>query len=140
MNPLSNQVVRPISQNADTDWQILVEIELPLDVNARPTLDAWVLNALIPLNLHVDFLNKIRKLAEEVTARAMQTEMVMRSQRTRVLILIPANRPSDVQTWGFFRIEKVELAAENKNSPQHTIEFYLFPEDSSSLTGQIPRQ
>lgn len=131
MKSLSNQVVRPISQNADTDWQILVEIELLLDVNARPTLDAWVLDALIPLNLHVDFLNKIRKSAEDIAARSIQAETVIRHQRTCLLICIPTNRPLNVRTWGFFRIEKVELAAENENSPNHTIEFYLFPEDSS---------
>lgn len=128
MEHRSSQAVRPISPNPHPDWQILGEIELPLGEHANPKLDAWLLDALIPLHLHADFLNKIRKSVEEVTARAMQTEMVMRPQRTRVLIRIPANRPSDIQTWGFFRIEKVELAAENENSPQHTIEFYLFPE------------
>lgn len=128
MKQRSGHAVQPISRNPDTDWQILGEIELPLGVNAYLILDAWLLDALIPLNLYADFLNKIRKSAEDVAARAMQTEMVIQPQRTRFLILIPANRPLDVQTWGFFRIEKVGLAAENENSPNHTIEFYLFPE------------
>lgn len=129
MEHRSSQAVRPISQNPDADWQILGEIELTVGVHAHTILDAWLLDALIPLHLHADFLNKIRKSAEDVVARATQTDMGTRSQHTRLSILVPANRPSDAQTWGFFRIEKVELAADNENFPNHTIEFYLFPEE-----------
>ncbi len=128
MEHRSSQAVRPSSQNPDADWQILGEIEQPLGANAHHLLDAWLLDALIPLHLHADFLNKIRKSAEEVVARAIQTDMETRSQHTRLSILVPANHTSDAETWGFFRIEKVELAVQSENSPNHTIEFYLFPE------------
>lgn len=129
MERRSSQAVRPISQNPAPDWQILGEIELPVGEHAHTILDAWLLDALIPLHLHADFLNKIRKSAEDVVARAIQTDMETQPQRIRLSILVPANHPSDAQTWGFFRIEKVDLAEENKNSPHHTIEFYLFPEE-----------
>jgi hypothetical protein len=128
MKQQSSQAVQPISHNPDTDWQILGELELPLDVNTHSMLDTWLLDALIPLNLNVDFLNKIRKSAEDVAVRTMQTEMVIQTQRTRLLICIPANRPLNVQTWGFFRIEKLELVTENENFSNHIIEIYLFPE------------
>jgi hypothetical protein len=128
MKQQSNQAVQPISHNTDTDWQILGELELPLDVNKHSMFATWLLDALIPLNLNADFLNKIRKSAEDVAVRNMQAEIVIQPQRTRLLICIPAYRPLNVQTWGFFRIEKVELAAEHENFANHTIEFYLFPE------------
>lgn len=125
MNQRSSRAVQPISQNPDTDWQILGEIEILLGVNAHPILDDWLMESIFPLHLHADFLNKIRKSAEEVATRAIQIETV---QRTRLLIMIPANRRLNEQTWGFFRIEKVGLTEENENSPNHTIEFYLFPD------------
>jgi hypothetical protein len=125
MKQRSSRAVQPISQNPDTDWHILGEIEIPIGVNAQSTLDAWLMESLFPLNLHADFLNKIRKSAEDVATPSIQIETV---QRTRLLIMIPANRRLNVQTWGHFRIEKVGLTAENENSPNHTIEFYLFPD------------
>lgn len=119
---------RPLAHNPDTDWRILGELELPLGTTADSIFNAWLSDVLASLHLHADFLSKILESAEDVTARAVQTEMATQSQRTHLLIFIPANRPLEIQTWGFFRIEKVELVAENKNSPNHIIEFYLFPE------------
>lgn len=119
---------QPLAHNPDTDWRILGELELPLGTTADSIFNAWLSDVLASLHLHADFLSKILESAEDVTARAVQTEMATQSQRTHLLIFIPANRPLEIQTWGFFRIEKVELVAENKNSPNHIIEFYLFPE------------
>jgi hypothetical protein len=124
----ASQAVRPLAHNPDTNWQILGELELPLGANAHSMLGAWLSDVLASLHLHADFLSKILESAEEVVARAMQTETVIQHQRTRLLIMTPANLPLNVQTWGFFRIEKVELTAENDDSPDHKVEFYLFPE------------
>jgi hypothetical protein len=111
-----------------TGWQKLGELELPVGSSAVERINAWLSHILIPLHLHVDFLNKVLQSAQDVAARLKQTEMVIKYQHTCLLLYIPENRPLNVQTWGFFRIEKVETAAENENSCDRLIEFYLFLE------------
>jgi hypothetical protein len=124
----SNQTDRAISYGSGTDWQIVGELELPLGVDAHSRINAWLLDVLTPLHLHIDFLTKVLKSAEDATERSIQTETVMTYRHTHLLIYVPANRPLNAQTWGFFRIEKAATSAENELSPAHSIEFYLFHE------------
>lgn len=124
----SSQIDRSHSHNPDTDWQNLGELELPLGALARSMLDTWLLDVLTPLHLNAEFLNKILLSAEEIAMRAMHADMLIPYQHTRLLIFIPSNRPLNEQTWGFFRIEKVELVEEHVNFIHNTIEIYLFPE------------
>ena len=69
----SNQTDRSLSHDTGTDWQILGELELPFGVNAQPLLRDWLSDVLTPLNLHMDFLNKIWTPAEHVATCASQT-------------------------------------------------------------------
>jgi hypothetical protein len=119
---------RPISQDSGTYWQLLGELKLPFGVDAHPRINAWLANVLSPLYLPADFLNKIWKSAEEVAARNIQTERMLKDQHIQLLLYVPASRPLNLKTWGFFRIEKVQSALENENPCDHSIEFYLYLE------------
>lgn len=110
------------------DWQIVGELELPFGVDAHSMISAWLLEVLAPLHLDVGFLNKVLRSAEDAAARAMRTETVMKYQHTHLLIHIPVSRPASLQTWGFFRIDKVEPGVDNANFRDHSIEFYLYLE------------
>lgn len=124
----SRQTDQPSSYDSGTDWQLLGETELPLGVDAQSSINAWLLDVLTPLHLHIDFLNKVLKSAEDATARSIETSTVVKCQHTRLLIYVPANRLLNAQAWGFFRIEKAATSAANEHSRAPSIEFYLFLE------------
>lgn len=124
----SNQTDQPLSHDTGTDWQILGELELPFGVNAQPLLRDWLSDVLTPINLHMDFLNKIWTSAEHVATCTSRTETAANDQHIHFVICISSSSSLQTQTWGFFRIEKVEKTADNEKSNNHLVEFYLFPE------------
>jgi hypothetical protein len=110
-----------------TDWQILGELELPISAESDGAINAWLTQTLFPMRLHADFLNKVLKSAQHAVARMMLNEI--KFGHIHLLIFAPVDRTSRGQTWGFFRIEKIENPVETKNHPHHTIEFYLYVEE-----------
>ena len=123
-----DQTDQPTPRVSGTDWHVLGEFELPFGMDVHSIIHVWLSDILTPLDLDVNFLNKVSKSAEEAAVRAIQTETVMKYQHTHLLIYISADRPSNGGTWGFFRIMKVETTAENEDPRDHSIEFYLYLE------------
>jgi hypothetical protein len=117
------------SQNTiDTDWQILGELELPAGIESGPAIRSWLVESLAPLDLHVEFIHKVLNSAWEAATRAMQVEQVTGLGHIHLFVFAPKRPGSQVQTWGFFRIEKVELAPDSESPRCHSMEFYLYPE------------
>ena len=120
---------KPFSSNfLGADWQILGELALPVGSNADDRITVWLAETLNPLNLHADFVNKVLKSAQDAMARAMQVEFVTEFAHIHLLVFAPADRASKGQTWGFFRISKIEGAKGDESPPDHAIEFYLYVE------------
>lgn len=115
-------------KSSDTDWHILGKLQLPIGANADDGINAWLTETLKLLDLRVDFLNKILRSAQDALARIMQVESAKEFKHIHLLVFSPANHTSIGNTWGFFRIEKIESAEQNKNPPDHSIEFYLYIE------------
>ena len=109
-----------------TDWQILGELELPISSESDGAINRWLTETLLPMHLPTDFLNKVLKSAQDTVARMMLNEM--KFEHIHLLIFVPVDRTSRGQTWGFFRIEKIESQMEVRNHPHHAIEFYLYLE------------
>jgi hypothetical protein len=128
MKPQTRQTHHPTAHGSGTDWQVLGELELPPGVEARARINTWLLDVLTSLHLPVDFLKKVLKSAEDAVGRSVQTEVVMACRHIHLLIYVPANRPLNAQTWGFFRIEKAATSAESEHTRAHVIELYLFLE------------
>lgn len=105
-------------------WQVLGELELIAGPDADRTVSKWLAVILGPLDLRADFLNKVLKSAQDASARAMQNGV--RFEHLHLLVFAPSTRSSNGQTWGFFRIEKVESAVADRMNSNHTIEFYLY--------------
>ena len=108
-------------------WQMLGELELPIDVSVSTAIHAWVMEVLGPLRLRADFLNKLSASAQEAAARALQMDNVSESGHIHLVAFAPAHVTAKAGTWGFFRIEKFESGVSN-TSPDHTIELYLYLE------------
>lgn len=116
-----------IRQVSSPGWQILGELELTVSPDPDRTVSQWLTMILTPLNLHSEFVSKVLKSAQEVAARALQTGTMTGFQHTHLYIIAPKDHASHGHNWGFFRIEKVEDAADQVD-PGHSIEFYLYPE------------
>jgi hypothetical protein len=115
-----------LSRASSPGWQILGELELTVNPDTDHTVGKWLAMILSPIDLPADFLNKVLKSAQEAAARAMQSETVMKFDHTHLLVLAPQDHVSKGQTWGFFRIEKIEGAKADESPPDHAIEFYLY--------------
>jgi hypothetical protein len=115
-----------------TGWRILGELELPIGAEADGLVSAWLAEILNPLGLHTDFLNKVLKSARDAAVRAVMVESAESAfEHVHLLVFIPKKKASELnmgQTWGFFRIEKMEISRENGDPSDHSIEFYLYLE------------
>lgn len=117
------------SQPSGADRQILGELNLPVGAEAERTIHAWLLETLSPLNLDVDFLSRISKSAQDAVARAATLEHVaIGSGHLHLLVFGPRDLEPGRKTWGFFRIDKLDNTAGNRNPADHSIEFYLYVE------------
>jgi hypothetical protein len=107
-------------------WQLLGGLALSSDTH--PTVGKWLAVILGPLDLPADFMKKVLNSAHEATARPMPSEASARFEHIRLLVFVTTPLSSQRQSWGFFRIEKIESAVEGKNICDHAIEFYLYGE------------
>lgn len=108
-------------------WQLLGEQVLPMGTDLQDATGDWMLRLLRPHGLHEDFLNKLIDSAKEAVLRAALADSVEQTGHLHVLVYI-RNGASAVQTWGFFRIEKIEESKDGQDVPGHAIDFYLYPE------------
>ena len=115
-----------------TDWQLLDELELPVGSSMDEPIDinVWLTKILGPLELQTDFFKRVLRSAQEAISRAIL--IVARTELTHVHLLIfaPADRISNSQMWGFFRIEKTGDSSVAGTPSNHAIELYLYLADS----------
>lgn len=116
------------NQRMITGWQFLGELELPVGSDAERIVHTWLTKSLDPLNMHVDFLNKVLMSAQEAVARAIRAEAVMKFGRIQITLFFPSERALKGQSWGFFRVEKIMDTLEGAMAPARGIEFYLYLE------------
>jgi hypothetical protein len=114
------------SQGPGTSWQILGELTLPAGSNAGESIHAWLTEILNPLHLPMGMMEKILRSAQETAGRIAQPEAKL--EHIHFLVFAPVHHTSKGQTWGFFRIEKIEQANPFTDAPDHAIEFYLYLE------------
>jgi hypothetical protein len=88
----------------------------------------WLVETLRPLNLKASFLDKILTSAQLSAENTLQSPAANRLKHIHLLLFTSAILPSEGQTWGFFRIEKIDHLVEENQLPDHAIEFYLYLE------------
>jgi hypothetical protein len=112
-----------------TDWQISGELQLAVGTNPDATIRQWLMKILEPFRLSEEYLSKILKSIEDAASRVMSPETVGgQFEHLDIVILTPAGQPSGRQTWGFFRLERMESKAKSMDSKSYHIEYYLYPE------------
>ena len=110
------------------DWQALGQFKLSIEPDADSVISVWLNETLAPLNLPKDFLGKVLKSSRELVIRVVDTATITEPKHLHFSVFASTDRISHGQAWGFFRIEKLEDAIEGNGTPNHAIEFYLYPE------------
>ena len=118
----------PLNNDLRTGWQILGELKVPAGSDADGAIHAWLFDLLAPLDLHEDFMNKVLRSAQASTKHVLQPDIEITLGHIHLSILAPHERASTGKTWGFFRIEKIDMKDLDKDHPDHTVEVYLYLE------------
>src|SRR5690242_5884573 len=116
--------------SSTSNWQMLGELMLPIDSDTNELISARLAELLAPLELHENFLNRVLKSAQNYVRRALTPDADVPFGEIHIFIFGPNERMSKGQTWGFFRIEKIDSHDQNLADPDHTVEFYLYRECS----------
>ena len=112
-----------------TDWQVLGELELLVGPECAEVITTWLKENLSPLNLRLDLIHSILKSAQAAVVRAGESSVgAIETGHIHLVIFAPRFHESEGRTWGFSRIAKLESAGQGKNTPDHSIEFYLYIE------------
>jgi hypothetical protein len=115
---------RPVQEPG---WQLLGEQVLPVGADLQDAIGDWLVKLLRSHQLHEAFLNRLVDSAREAVMRAALAGPVEQTGHLHVLVYMKMGA-SGVQTWGFFRIEKIEESNDVQEVPGHAIDFYLYPE------------
>lgn len=113
------------------DWQLLDDLDLPVGsyMDDQVNINVWLMEILSPLELHIDFFNRVLNSVQDAIVRTMQVVARKRLTNIHLLIFAPADRTPNGQIWGFFRIEKVAGSLVDGNPSKHSIELYLYLAD-----------
>ena len=118
----------PLSQGTGANWQLLDEFRLPIGPDTEATVYTLLREILEPLNLHRDFQDRLLNSAQDAMLRALPSNVESPFEYLHLAVLVPSERDSQRNTWGFFRIEKVDSAEPDKDRPDYAVEFYLYLE------------
>ena len=115
-----------------TDWQLLDELELSVGSSMDDKIDinVWLTEILSPLELQIDFFHRVLSSAQDAIARAVHIVPTTELTYIHLLIFVPAERTSNRQMWGFFRIEKIGDSSVAGNPSHHSIELYIYLADN----------
>ena len=110
--------------------QMLGELIVPVGPSPHEFLSAWLTELLTPLHLPEEYRQRVLKSVQSYVERALSADGGAPFGHLHLSIFGPKERTSSGQTWGFFRIEKIDSAGQNATHPDHTVEFYLYRERS----------
>ena len=112
-----------------TDWQISGELQLAVGSNPDGTIRRWLMKILEPFRLPEEYVSKILKSIEDVTSRVLSPDTGDgQFEHLNIVLLTPVGQPAERQTWGFFRLERMESKEKPKESKSYRIEYYLYSE------------
>jgi hypothetical protein len=114
--------------SSGVDWQLLGNLTLTEQYSKGGLIQTWLVEILSPLSLNTNLLDKIVTSAQLAAQYTLQSTSARKIKHIHLLIFTSALHPSNGQTWGFFRIEKIDHLVEENQLPDHAIEFYLYLE------------
>lgn len=119
-----------MSVSSPSSWYMLGELVLSTGSSPDELISAWLTELLAPLDLHENFLKRVLESAQNYIGRVQSPDVSVPISHIHLSIFGPNERTSKGQTWGFFRIEKLDSAEHHVTHPNHTVEFYLYREVS----------
>jgi hypothetical protein len=120
------------SNDYGADWQTLGELKVRAGSHIEGSIATWLTQTLRPLDLPTDLASKILRSAHETAARALDVrDDSLGYGQVYLVAFAPSNHRDGRQTWGFFRLEKLEASPTGGSLPDHSIELYLYLDGKS---------
>jgi len=116
------------TDNHETDWQILGELELPVGLSVDDKIHTWLTEILSPLNLSTEFFERFLKSAQASASHAMGAKGSVQLGQVHISILMLQVHSLVGKSWGFFQIERIDNKADDVDAHEHAIDFYLYVE------------
>ena len=93
------------------------------------TIHKWLLEILKQLELPTGFFNRLTTSMQELAVTLLKPGSEKKEfEHIHLLVFARRKQTESPNSWGFFRIEKVESAIHENGRPDHAVEFYLYPE------------
>lgn len=112
----------------ESDWQILGELELPDNVSTDDAARLWLTEILNNLDLSTEFFERFLKSAQASITRALGANGLTPFVYVHISILVPNKHNSVGRSWGYFQIERIGTKMNNVDIQEHAIDFYLYVE------------
>jgi len=110
-------------------WQLLGELRLTRGLDIEATVYVWLLEVLKPLDVHIDFFNRLVQSVQDAVVNLLDAGSVSQKfDHVHLLMFARTRQMETPRSWGFFHIEKLEELAHENNPPDHAVKFYLYPE------------
>jgi len=123
---LTNQ---SFDEHSVSGWQLLGELKLSNDLDVEITVHEWLLEIINPLDLNVDFFNKLTLSMQGVAMSLLKSGLETQEfDHIHLLVFAQRKQKKKPHSWGFFRIKKLESLIKKKGLPDRVVEFYLYPE------------
>jgi hypothetical protein len=112
-----------------TGWQLLGRLNLSRDLDIEPTIHAWLLETLQLINLHMEFFKKLSLSVKSSAVNSLEPHHEKQAlDHIHLLLFVRRKQETESRSWGFFHIEKLEGSTNENGPPDHSIEFYIYPD------------
>jgi hypothetical protein len=118
----------PVSRMPGSNWLLLGELELPIGTDLEEAISTRLMELLLPLTLHPDFMHRLLISAQNSAAHILQSESDIPADHIHLVVHIPVDHKAKPGTWGFFHVEKTGHGVEETSAIIHSIAFYLYKE------------
>jgi hypothetical protein len=119
-----NTIPSAANRTPGADWQLLGEIQLSTRTDKDDQMQVWLSQLVEPLVQKLPLFSKLLRSVDEAISHAT-AERNAEFEFVYLLVFIPANLKSEMETWGFFRIQHADR--ENTH-PTFIINLYLYVE------------
>lgn len=97
-------------------------------MNTYDAIHSWLVKILTPLNLSMNFLDRILQSSQDSVVQALQPDSAMTIGYIHLSVFIPYEPVSEGKTWGYFHIAKIGNQVEDIATHDHEVNFYLYVE------------
>jgi hypothetical protein len=116
------------TSKSEPGWHLLSQLDLPVGININDTLRSWLLEVVNPLNLPIEFLNRLSISIQDSISRALECDPGTKIGRTQISVFMPHDLASNGKNWGYFHTEKNGGRETDGTIFDHRMDIYLYVE------------